>query len=81
MMIREIEEILGREVTVDEWNHLLNRSNFLQNQRSDLADQEQGVRVTTGCSQTHRLALDRLRVNGGVLKSFGFSVHAEIVEA
>jgi hypothetical protein len=22
MMIREIEEILGREVTADEWNHL-----------------------------------------------------------
>ena len=22
MMIREIEEILGRDVTIDEWNHL-----------------------------------------------------------
>jgi hypothetical protein len=28
-----------------------------------------------------RLPCDRLRVNGGVLKSFKFSVHAELVEA
>jgi len=32
-------------------------------------------------AETHRLPFDRLRPNGGVLKSYDFSVHAELVEA
>jgi len=32
-------------------------------------------------AQTRRLPFDRLRANGGVLKSFEFPVHAELVEA
>jgi hypothetical protein len=32
-------------------------------------------------AQTHRLPSDRLRANGGVLKLYDFSVHAELVEA
>jgi len=32
-------------------------------------------------AQTDRLPFDRLRANGGVLKSFDFPVHAELVEA
>jgi hypothetical protein len=32
-------------------------------------------------AQTRRLPFDRLRVNGGVLNSHDFSVHAELVEA
>ncbi len=35
----------------------------------------------TGVAQTHRLPFDRLRASGGVLKSFDFPVHAELVEA
>jgi len=32
-------------------------------------------------AQHHRLPFDRLRASGGVLKSFDFSVRAELVEA
>jgi hypothetical protein len=40
-----------------------------------------GVRSTRAVAQTRRLPFDRLRANGGVLKSFEFPVHAELVEA
>jgi len=40
-----------------------------------------GVKSLRAVAQTHRLAFDRLRPNGGVLKSYDFSVHAELVEA
>ena len=30
-------------------------------------------------AQTDRLPFDRLRANGGVLKSFDFPVHAELI--
>jgi len=42
---------------------------------------EVGVRSTRPVAQTNRLPSDRLRANGGVLKSYAFSVHAELVEA
>jgi hypothetical protein len=40
-----------------------------------------GVKSLRAVAQTHRLPFDRLRANGGVLKSCDFSVHAELVEA
>jgi hypothetical protein len=39
------------------------------------------VKDKRAVAQTHRLPFDRLRASGGVLKSFDFSVHAELVEA
>jgi hypothetical protein len=39
------------------------------------------VKCQRAVAQTHRLPFDRLRASGGVLKSFDFSVHAELVEA
>jgi hypothetical protein len=39
------------------------------------------VNSVRAVAQTHRLPFDRLRVNGGVLKSFDFSAHAKLVEA
>jgi hypothetical protein len=38
-------------------------------------------RYLQAVAQTQRLPFDRLRASGGVLKSFDFSVHAELVEA
>ena len=32
-------------------------------------------------AQTNHLPFDRLRANGGMLKPFNFSAHAELVEA
>jgi hypothetical protein len=39
------------------------------------------VNTQPGVAQNHRLPFDRLRVNGGVLKSFKFSIRAELVES
>jgi len=39
------------------------------------------VRSTGAVAQTNRLPFDRLRANEDMLKLFGFSAHAELVEA
>ena len=39
------------------------------------------VKDKRAVAQTHRLPFDRPRASGGVLKSFDFSVHAELVES
>jgi hypothetical protein len=39
------------------------------------------IKSKRAVAQTDRLPFDRLRANGGVLKSFDFFVHAELVEA
>ena len=40
-----------------------------------------GDKSMRGVAQTNHFPFDRLRANGGELKSYGFSVHAELVEA
>jgi len=39
------------------------------------------TKIKRAVAQTNLLPFDRLRVNGDILKSCDFSVHAELVEA